>query len=221
MNTPLTEYYNINTQTTSNNMAKKDTTTEAPKKKAGRPAKVKALDPTFTEAPRHEWNSEQEVALFLASLIRLTKARSVLEVGVFEGMTTAELIAALPKGGLFIGIDIKDYITPENKAKMKAATDRGVVVDFFLENSLSKMANLPKNHFDIIFIDGNHEHSHVLAEFKLAEALVTQNGIIAFHDSIHLNDVKRVVEYAGDWNHNYVNLNTPEGRGLALVMKKN
>lgn len=203
-------------------MAKKDTTTEAPKKKAGRPAKVKtSLDSTFTEAPRHEWNSEHEVALFLASLIRLTKARSVLEVGVFQGMTTAEIIAALPKGGLFVGIDIKDYITPENKAKMKAATDRGVVVDFFLENSLSKMKELPKNHFDIIFIDGNHEHSHVLAEFKLAEKLVTQNGIIAFHDSIHLDDVKRVVEYAGQWKYKFVNLNTPEGRGLALVMKGN
>jgi predicted O-methyltransferase YrrM len=201
-------------------MAKKDTTLEASTKKAGRPAKIKTLDPTFTEAPRQEWNSEHEVALFLAGLIRLTKARSILEIGVFEGYTTAEMIAALPKGGLFVGVDIEDYVTPENKAKMKAARDRGVVVDFFLENSLVKMKELPKNHFDIIFIDGNHEHSHVLAEFKLAEKLITQNGIIVFHDSIHLEGVKKVVEYASDWKHNFVNLNTPEGRGLALVMKQ-
>lgn len=201
-------------------MAKKDTTTQ-PTKKAGRPRKEPVLDPTFTEAPRHGWNSEKEVGTFLASLVRLTKARSILEVGVFEGCTSVDMIEALPKGGLYVGIDIKDYITPENNNRIKEAEKRGVVVDMFIANSHTKMANLPKNHFDIIFIDGNHEHSHVLAEFKLAEALVTQNGIIAFHDSIHLNDVKRVVEYAGDWNHNYVNLNTPEGRGLALVMKKN
>jgi predicted O-methyltransferase YrrM len=200
-------------------MAKKDTTTQELKKKVGRPAKAKVLDPTFTEAPRHDWNSEHEVALFLASLVRLTKARSVLEVGVFEGMTTVELIAALPKGGLFVGIDIQDYITLENKAKMNAATNRGVVVDFFLDNSHQKMNNLPKNHFDLIFIDGNHEYNHVLTEFKLAEKLITQNGIIAFHDSIHIEGVKSVVEYASSWKYNVVNLNTPEGRGLALVMK--
>lgn len=200
-------------------MAKKDTTTQEPKKKVGRPAKVKVLDHTFTEAPRHDWNSEHEVAVFLASLVRLTKARSVLEVGVFEAMTTVEIIAALPKGGLFVGIDIEDYITLENRAKMKAATDRGVVVDLFLDNSLSKMKDLPKNHFDLIFIDGNHEYSHVIEEFKLAERLVTQNGIIAFHDSIHIEGVKKVVEYAGSWNYKFINLNTPEGRGLALVMK--
>lgn len=200
-------------------MAKKDTTAQ-PTKKAGRPRKEVVLDPTFTEAPRHGWNSEKEVGTFLASLVRLTKARSILEVGVFEGCTSVDMIEALPKGGLYVGIDIKDYITPENNNRIKEAEKRGVVVDMFIANSHTKMANLPKNHFDIIFIDGNHEHSHVLAEFKLAETLVTQNGIIAFHDSIHLNDVKRVVEYAGDWNHTYVNLNTPEGRGLALVMKK-
>lgn len=199
-------------------MAKETTT---PKKKVGRPKKevAKVLDPTFTEQPRHEWNSEHDVALFLAGLVRMTKARTFLEIGVFEGFTSVEVINALPKGGMFLGVDIVDYLTPENKAKLNDAVSRGVVVDMLIVNSHKVMAELPKNHFDIVFIDGNHAFDHVLAEFKLAEKLITQNGIICFHDSIHLEDVKRVIEYAAYYRYKVVNLNTPEGRGLALVMR--
>ena len=86
-------------------------------------------------------------------------------------------------------------------------------------DSINEMPKLQKNHFDLVFIDGNHTFDHVLKEFKLAETLITRTGIIAFHDSLHLEDVKRVVEYAKAFNYNIINLDTPEGRGLALVSR--
>lgn len=167
----------------------------------------------------HGWNSEREVGYFLASLIRLTKAQTVLEVGVFQGYTSAEMIKALPKGSYYAGIDIKDLFVQENKDILREEAKKGKVVDFIIGDSIVEMQKLPKNHFDLIFIDGNHEFNHVLKEFKIAETLITRTGIIAFHDSWHLEDVKKVVEYAGHFKYKYVNLNTPEGRGLALVMK--
>lgn len=195
-------------------MATKKTTTTKP---AAKKTTVKE-DHSVTEV-YHGWNSEREVGYFLASLIRLTKAKTVLEVGVFEGYTSAEMIKALPKHGYYAGIDIKDLRANENKQAFVNLSKEGKVIDLIIEDSLTSMPKLQKNHFDLVFIDGNHEFNHVLKEFKIAETLITQTGIIAFHDSLHLSEVKKVVEYAGSFNYKYVNLNTPEGRGLALVMK--
>jgi len=196
-------------------MATKKTTTTKP---AAKKPVVKKEEHSITEV-YHGWNSEREVGYFLASLIRLTKAQTVLEVGVFEGYTSAEMIKALPKNGYYAGIDIKDLRTSENKQAFVNLSKEGKVIDLIIEDSLTAMPKLPKNHFDLVFIDGNHEFNHVLKEFKIAETLITRTGIIAFHDSLHLADVKKIVEYAGSFNYKFVNLNTPEGRGLALVMK--
>lgn len=182
-------------------------------------ATIKKAPIKTVEEKRHGWNSEDEVGVFLASLIRLTKAKVILEVGVFEGYTSAHMINALPKGSMYVGVDIKDYVKPENKKAFIEEGKKGKVVELVIADSLKHLPTLEKNHFDIVFLDGSHEHSQVLKEFKLAETLITRNGIIAFHDSIHLDDVKRVVEYAGSFNYKYVNLDTPEGKGLALVMR--
>lgn len=168
---------------------------------------------------RHGWNSEQEVGGFIASLIKMTKAKCVLEIGVFEGYTSKDIVEALPKGGLYVGVDIKDYLKQENKEVFIAEGKKGKVIEFVLSDSVEHMQTLPRNHFDIVFIDGDHSFDKVLAEFKYAETLITRTGIIAFHDALHLTDVKRVVEYAKSYNYNIVYLDTPEGRGLALVTK--
>lgn len=194
------------------------TTKSTSKAAVKKPVAKKEAEHSITEE-YHGWNSEREVGYFLASLIRLTKAQTVLEVGVFEGYTSAEMIKALPKNGYYAGIDIEDLRASENKQTFINLSKEGKVIDLIIEDSLTSMTKLPKNHFDLIFIDGNHEFNHVLKEFKIAETLITRTGIIAFHDSWHLEDVKKVVEYAGHFKYKYVNLNTPEGRGLALVMK--
>ena len=163
---------------------------------------------------RHEWNSEDECGLFLASLIKMSKYKTVIEIGVFEGETSRHLIKALPKGGQFIGIDINDYRTDVTKAAMSIG---GKSIDFILGNSLDELNHLPKNHFDLIFVDGDHSFEHVLEEFKLAENLVSDGGVIVLHDTIHLEGPRRLVEYAQQLNYKSVTLNTPEGRGISII----
>ena len=87
-------------------------------KKRGRKAKAIVTTETFTEVARHDWNSEDECGAFLASLIKMSKYMTVLEIGVFEGETTQHLINALPQGGQYIGIDINDYRTDKTSALM-------------------------------------------------------------------------------------------------------
>ena len=186
---------------------------ENDKPKKGRPKKV-VTTVTFTEQPRHEWNSEDECGAFLASLIKMSKYRSVLEVGVFEGETSQHLINALPQGGQYVGIDINDYRTNAAKALM---TSGGKSIDFILGNSLDELAKLPSNHFDLIFVDGDHSWEHIVKEFKLVEKVIARGGVIAYHDTIHLDGPRKLVEYAAHYGYKNTTLNTTEGRGLSIL----
>ena len=187
---------------------------ENDKPKRGRPKKEIVTTETFTEVARHDWNSENECGLFMASLIKMSKYMTVLEIGVFEGETTQHLIKALPKGGQYVGIDINDYRTEKTIALMEVG---GKSIDFILGNSLSELEKLPKNHFDLIFVDGDHSYDHVLPEFYLVEKLVSNGGVIVYHDTIHLEGPRRLVEYAAQYNYKNVTLNTTEGRGLSIL----
>ena len=183
-------------------------------KKRGRPKKEIVTTATFTEVARHDWNSENECGLFMASMIKMAKYMTVLEIGVFEGETSQHLINALPKGGQYVGIDINDYRTDLTKATMSTG---GKSIDFILGNSLDELGKLPRNHFDLIFVDADHSWAAILPEFKLVEGLVARGGVIVYHDTIHLDGPRKLVEYASSFNYKNVTLNTTEGRGLSIL----
>jgi caffeoyl-CoA O-methyltransferase len=194
----------------------KDISTKKPKVKNYKVETDIVTTETFTEVARHDWNSEDEVGKFLASLVRMSKYKTILEIGVFEGETTQHLIKALPKGGQYVGIDINDYRTDATKLYM---AEGGKSIDFILGNSHDELKNLPTAHFDLIFVDGDHSWASILPEFKLVEKLVARGGVIAYHDTIHLEDPKRLVDYAAFYKYNTTTLNTPEGRGISLISK--
>lgn len=162
------------------------------------------------------WNSEPEVGQFMAALIKMTRAKSVLEVGVFQGKTSVPIIEALPKGGYYLGIDIDDLRTDENK---KAWDVKGKAVDFIEGDSHKELGKLPRYHFDVIFIDAAHHWEHILPEFKLVEHLKDHGGCLVYHDSMHIDDVKRLMSYAKSWGWEVSTLKTPELRGLSILTK--
>jgi predicted O-methyltransferase YrrM len=189
---------------------------ENDKPKKGRPKKEIVTTETFKEVARHDWNSENECGLFMANLIKMAQYKTTLEIGVFEGETAQHLIKALPKGGQYVGIDINDYRTPATKLYMQ---EGGKSIDFVLGNSLEELTKLPKAHFDLIFIDADHSFEHVLQEFKLAETLVSEDGVIILHDTIHLEGPRMLVEYATYYKYKSVTLNTTEGRGISILKR--
>lgn len=197
-------------------------TQNAKKKKAGRPKKAEATKPnaakkivttaTFNEEARHGWNSEPDVCQFIGSLIKMNGYKNVLEIGVFEGETSVKMIEALPIGGKYTGIDINDYRKLDfNKA--------GKGWNFILGESINVLKTMPEHHFDFIFVDGDHSWENILPEFKEIERVIKPGGVIAYHDSIHIPDVKKLIEYAHHYKYNTITLNTSEGRGLSLIQR--
>jgi predicted O-methyltransferase YrrM len=177
------------------------------------PIEIYGLEPLpERETIRHEWNSEVDVCEFIGSLIKMTGAKAVLEIGVFEGETSVKMIEALPIGGYYAGIDITDY----RKHNLERS---GVAVDFILGQSITVIQSMPANHFDFIFVDGDHSFENILAEFKEIERVLTQGGVIAYHDTLHIADVSDLMRYVKEYNYNVVTLNTSEGRGLSIIQK--
>ena len=78
---------------------------------------------------------------------------------------------------------------------------------------------MPARHFDFIFVDGDHSWKNILPEFKEVERVIAKGGVIAYHDSIHLPDVKELMKYAAHYKYNVVTLNTSEGRGLSILQR--
>jgi predicted O-methyltransferase YrrM len=181
------------------------------KPKRGRPKKIVTTE-TFKEVARHDWNSELDVCEFIGSLIKMHKAANILEIGVFEGETSVKMIEALPYGGKYTGIDINNYL----KHNLNSF---GADVDFILGESIKVMQGMEAEQFDFIFVDGDHSWANILPEFKEVERVIKSGGIIAYHDTIHIADVKKLMEYAAHFNYHVITLNTSEGRGLSLIQK--
>ena len=202
--------------------SKKATEPKAKKEKAIKTDYVYALEPlpekelvtteTFSETPRHGWNSEPDVCQFIGSLINMQGAKAVLEIGVFEGETSVKMIEALPQGGYYAGIDINDH----RKHKLERS---GVAVDFILGESIKVIKGMPREHFDFIFVDGDHSWANILPEFKEIERVIAKGGVIAYHDTLHIPDVSELMRYVNDYKYNVVTLNTSEGRGLSILQK--
>ena len=202
--------------------SKKATEPKSKKEKAVKTKYVYALEPlpekelvtteTFSETPRHGWNSEPDVCEFIGSLIKMQGAKAVLEIGVFEGETSVKMIDALPKGGYYAGIDINDH----RKHNLERS---GVAVDFILGESIKVIKDMPSEHFDFIFVDGDHSWANILPEFKEIERVIAKGGVIAYHDTLHINDVSELMRYVKQDNYNVVTLKTSEGRGLSIIQK--
>ena len=160
-----------------------------------------------SEIEFHPWTSEPQVASLITALIDIHECTNVLEVGVFKGATA---LAMLWDGVNYTGIDIEDHRHDIVKQEMKGHK-------FILGNSLDVLKTLPKQHFDLIFIDSLHEYDHIMQEFKLCERIIKKGGLILFHDSIGIEDVKRIINYIKGFKHfEVVTLRTPyiEGRGF-------
>lgn len=161
----------------------------------------------------HGWNSEADASEFLGALIKMTGAKTVIELGTFQGRTALEIIANLPKDGKAILIDIEDHRCDE----LKSLCD-GKRVAFIQESSLTAVPKL-KVSPDLVFIDSVHEFQHISKEVKAIERLGNPKCIYAFHDAIHIEEVFTFVKYLSQW-YNVVTLPTSEGRGIAIATAK-
>jgi predicted O-methyltransferase YrrM len=169
------------------------------------------------EGERHLWNSEVEVCEIVGNLVALTKAKRVLEIGVFQGLTSEEIIKRLPDNSYFAGIDIEDFrLSNHNWIGQPTRA-----CDFILGSSANpKTYRQFEDKFDFVFVDSMHYWEHIYAEWKQVEQMLADGGTVVYHDTIHIADVARLMEYIKGFEYNVLTLNTPGNRGLTIITRK-
>lgn len=133
----------------------------------------------------HAGSAEPWVASLLAALVVANDAHTVVEIGGFEGYTSAYLARAL--GRLPHESDLT--ICEIDPARALLVQDRltqtdawGVRTRVVCEDSLRWIPTLPNDSLDFVWLDGNHEQAHVGHELALLMPKLASGGIIAGHD---------------------------------------
>ena len=161
----------------------------------------------------HIWTSEPEVGHFIAALIKMHKAKDIIEVGTFKGYTSACIINSLSKDSTFKSIDIEDH-RPEIVKEYFDETNS----KFILGDSLKELDNIPSRSADLIFLDSYHGYDQVKNEFKKSERIIRQGGLILIHDYYTSDGVPTWTdEIRGTPWLEIVVLNTTENRGLVVI----
>lgn len=164
---------------------------------------------------RHAWNSEIEVCKFVGVLASMIKARNILEIGVFEGETAKEILLNKDKSANYFGIDITDYRKEDVKKLFNEHK-----AELIIGRSIDVLKTFNSKKFDLVFVDGDHSWEYVLPEFKEVERVLATNGVIVYHDALHMDGPRKITSYAKFYGYNVVFLKTPEMRGISIISKQ-
>lgn len=141
------------------------------------------------------------------SLIKLIKAKTIVEIGVDWGSTTRYLCeAAKSTGGIVHGYDEWGDYGPNLSWHHQGSLEQ---VDFLMKNNgfnnyfLHKVNTFStefkelfnKNHkeIDFAFIDGDHSYEGIKSDFEIVYPKLSYCGIIAFHDTLIVDGCREFI----------------------------
>lgn len=116
---------------------------------------------------------------FLAMLVRMTGAASILEIGSFTGYSAACMALALPENGRIDALEIND----ELESLMRAGWERAGVtnkIDLHIGDALQTIGSLSANVYDLVYIDANKRQ--YCEYYDAVLPLVRPGGIILVDD---------------------------------------
>lgn len=139
-----------------------------------------------------------EQAQFMQFLLRLIRARNVLELGTFTGYSALAMSLALPDDGQLITCDINAEWTKKNHHFWhKAQQDKKIKLRLgpALETLYALLNEGWEHQFDFIFIDA--DKTNYLNYYELALKLIKPQGLIAIDNVLWGGNVIDAQEMGG------------------------
>lgn len=123
-----------------------------------------------------------EEGAFLSLLVRLCRARRVLEIGTLVGYSTLWLARALPPDGIVVTVEksARHAALARQNFERASLAERILLLEGEAKHLLSKAARLGP--FDFVFIDADKEGYPFYYDWALT--MVPSGGVIAFHNAL-------------------------------------
>jgi caffeoyl-CoA O-methyltransferase len=128
---------------------------------------------------------------FLATLVRLSGARRILELGTFTGYSSISMASALPPDGRVITCDVDPDATAIARRYMDESGD-GDKIEIRLGPALETLREL-QGPFDLVFIDA--DKPNYVNYYEVALPLLADDGLLIADNVLWSG---RVVEEDGD-----------------------
>lgn len=141
-------------------------------------------------------------ARFLANLVVLTRASSILELGTGFGYSALWLAygASVVKGGQVYTVDDWSEGTSEaTHFEIAKALWSGVGLDGLIHSvhgTSPEVFNGQFPEFDFVFIDGEHRDDQPRHDYEAIKKHLSSEGVIVFHDAQEKYDVKNAIAAA-------------------------
>ena len=155
---------------------------------------------TFNDTEWRAGSSEPWVRDLLASLLVANNTRVAVEVGGFEGYTSAALKRALhrvPHVATLTVCEIDPTRASAVDAALQAVVAPSVQARVVIADSHDWLPTLAPNSVDFAWLDGNHELAHVAREVELLWPAMAPGGLICGHDVHGVCELWRVFAPSG------------------------
>ncbi|XP_060085414.1 uncharacterized protein LOC132564777 [Ylistrum balloti] len=123
---------------------------------------------------------------FLKTLLSMSDAKKVLEVGLFTGNSALAMAEALPADGKVVGLEISEYIG-DFARHLVDQSPHGKKIEIRIGPAKETMKQLAKEgeKFDVIFIDANKEGYMDYYQIIMDENMLTPRGTILVDNALH------------------------------------
>lgn len=155
------------------------------KKTSEEPWSLRFSDGATVRALEQEMLSGHLEGQVLKMFIYMTRAKRVLDIGMFTGYSALAMAEALPDDGRVVACEVDAYVADFGQALFNQSPDGGkiqVVVAPALE-TLRKLADAQES-FDLVFIDADKKEYVQYFQMLLDTSLLAPDGIICVDNTL-------------------------------------
>lgn len=119
---------------------------------------------------------------FLAFLVHMTRAKRVLEIGMFTGYSALAMAEALPAGGEVVACEVDPYVA-EFARSCFAESSVGPAITIEVGPALDTVHRL-EGTFDLVFIDADKTGYRAYVDYLLGSDLLADGAVIAVDNTL-------------------------------------
>ena len=125
---------------------------------------------------------------FLELITKVSKAKKILEIGTFTGLSTLSMALGLPNDGLLVSLD-KNKETSKRASEFFKKADHETKIKIIIKSALESLKEIKKENliFDIIFIDADKNNYQKYYDEVID--LTQKNGLIIIDNVLWRGDV--------------------------------